>query len=122
MEISVQIQLFMDDSVSPPLYSVETSGTYDVTIADYIANGHAFSGTTDSNGDYPLELKISESTPGASPVMHQIDLGQLASTGDSCGILVDLTLNGVSMIEGGKGHVRLSTADLSTKPIVQAQG
>jgi hypothetical protein len=118
MAIDTTIQLFMDTTDSPPYYWVEVSVSYDLEEAQYIHGGAPkFEEITNANGNYALEVYLqscSGSQQPEQPLVRLVDLGNLASTGDLCGIEIDVMLGGQRL---GGGLPKLSGAAQTSRPI-----
>ena len=122
MAIDATIKLFVDTTDSPPYYWVEVSSDYDLDVAAYKHAGNAaFVNATNSEGNYHLELYL-QVCPSAQqpdhPVVHNVTLGNLTSTGANCAIDIDVTLGGERQ---GGGHPKLIGATQSEKPVLQAK-
>lgn len=116
MEFTSQISLVKFTDVSPPEFVLEVKSTYDVTTGSYQNNGvDTFSATQNGDGNYEVKLNISSSSTTECPIEHgPMNLGQLSSSGEECGVDVDLMLGGNRV---GGGHIRLSGAELGQRPI-----
>ena len=122
MAIDATIKLFVDTTETPPYYWVEVSSDYDLDVAAYKHAGNAaFVKATNSEGNYDLELYL-QVCPSAQqpdhPVVHNVMLGNLPTTGDECGIDIDVTLGGQRQ---GGGHPKLIGATQTSKPVPQVR-
>lgn len=110
------IKLFVDPTKTPSPYWVRIETQY--ATPAYCANAGTGSLPlqADANGNYHLEVFIEEVAPAysVSPILHIVDLGELASTNGDTTLTVS-----VQLVDGGgntTGTVRLEDAEQESRP------
>lgn len=109
------IKLYVDPTKTPAQYWVRVETAYSTPAYCATAGVGSLPLQADASGNYHLEVFVQEVAPAnaVSPILHVVDLGELASTN------VDTTLTVyVQLVDGGgtTGTVRLEDAEQESRP------
>ena len=113
---TINLALFIDDSVSPPVYWIDSETTFISPDDIYVQDGNgSIPSEADSEGVFHLDvmIKVNSGAP-ENPVAHQVDLGEFPFTAENDRI--EVHIRDENQVQVGSGIVKSVDATHETRP------